>query len=303
MGRSRRDTKSESLELLLDTICNTFGGIVLIALLVCIMLQTSSKSKSEDQSVPKEVTAELVKEEIEREELTRELNKLVEATKQIKKRFGELKDKSVFELSELLQKLKEGIARSLVEKSDIEGKINSNQQAINSEIEKTTSITEEVEITKRKKKELDQKVAKLFQKKASEISIPKVQETSKRFVAFSLRHGKLYGPSVTPSGKQNTGEYRFVKEGSKTFVIEREESGFTIPDEGGDFSEVAALFSKYKSRNDGIRIWVWQNSFGRYGVLEKVLGELKYVRSIKLVEDDVNLFLSSEAIVDYGQGD
>lgn len=32
---------SDSLELLLDTICNTFGGIVFIALLIVVMLRLS----------------------------------------------------------------------------------------------------------------------------------------------------------------------------------------------------------------------------------------------------------------------
>ncbi|SLM29940.1 hypothetical protein MTBBW1_2030030 [Desulfamplus magnetovallimortis] len=39
MMKSRRDTQLDSFELLLDTMCNTFGGIVFIALLIVILSQ------------------------------------------------------------------------------------------------------------------------------------------------------------------------------------------------------------------------------------------------------------------------
>jgi hypothetical protein len=42
MHRRQRDTTSDSLELLLDTICNVFGGIILMAILVVILTQTSA---------------------------------------------------------------------------------------------------------------------------------------------------------------------------------------------------------------------------------------------------------------------
>ncbi len=45
---SRREgVQSDSLELLLDTICNMFGGIVFISLLVAVMLQASRRSPGE----------------------------------------------------------------------------------------------------------------------------------------------------------------------------------------------------------------------------------------------------------------
>ena len=41
---------AESLELLLDTVTNTFGGILFLALLVAILLQKTSPSPSADDS-------------------------------------------------------------------------------------------------------------------------------------------------------------------------------------------------------------------------------------------------------------
>jgi len=42
--KRRRNTTEDSLELLLDTMCNMFGGIILMALLVVLQTQMTAKS-------------------------------------------------------------------------------------------------------------------------------------------------------------------------------------------------------------------------------------------------------------------
>lgn len=51
----RQQSSSDSLELLLDTICNTFGGILFIAILVIIMLQMSSDSSENHTATADEI--------------------------------------------------------------------------------------------------------------------------------------------------------------------------------------------------------------------------------------------------------
>ena len=43
MSRHKADLDESSLELLLDTICNTFGGVLFISILVVIMVNLSTK--------------------------------------------------------------------------------------------------------------------------------------------------------------------------------------------------------------------------------------------------------------------
>lgn len=47
----RRSSKQDSLELLLDTICNTFGGVLFIAILVVLLLQQTGKAPASTQPV------------------------------------------------------------------------------------------------------------------------------------------------------------------------------------------------------------------------------------------------------------
>ncbi|MEO8166385.1 MAG: hypothetical protein ABI619_13420, partial [Betaproteobacteria bacterium] len=51
--RRRTNTDDSSLELLLDTICNTFGGILFISMLVVILLNMTSEAVEDSPPSPK----------------------------------------------------------------------------------------------------------------------------------------------------------------------------------------------------------------------------------------------------------
>src|SRR4051812_32574075 len=56
----RRRPADSSLELLLDTICNTFGGVLFLAILVCILLQNTGHSNTHERSGPRFTEAEVI---------------------------------------------------------------------------------------------------------------------------------------------------------------------------------------------------------------------------------------------------
>src|SRR6187549_2668869 len=56
----RRPPADSSLELLLDTICNTFGGVLFLAILVCILLQNTGHSNAHQQSGPRSTEADVI---------------------------------------------------------------------------------------------------------------------------------------------------------------------------------------------------------------------------------------------------
>ena len=58
-GRASKK-KSDSMDLLLDTICNTFGGVLFIALLVVMLVQTSPAGRSQASPVRDSNSAEQI---------------------------------------------------------------------------------------------------------------------------------------------------------------------------------------------------------------------------------------------------
>jgi hypothetical protein len=73
MGR-RRSLGQDSLELLLDTICNTFGGVLFIAMMVVLLLQQTSKDVPPPTPLPP--AEELQAQGLKLAALTRELARL-----------------------------------------------------------------------------------------------------------------------------------------------------------------------------------------------------------------------------------
>jgi hypothetical protein len=64
MRRRRTTTELGSLELLLDTICNTFGGIIFLAILVAVLLQFSGAAKQSDAKAGPTSSSDTVAEEV-----------------------------------------------------------------------------------------------------------------------------------------------------------------------------------------------------------------------------------------------
>jgi hypothetical protein len=83
----RRAVGDSSLELLLDTICNTFGGVLFLAMLVSLMLtQTRRRTDgSPADPTPAVATADLTRLDTRREDLARELEALSDQVRQARR--------------------------------------------------------------------------------------------------------------------------------------------------------------------------------------------------------------------------
>lgn len=88
MRRRRGGSDSSSLEMLLDTICNTFGGVLFLAMLVSIMLaQTRRKAEAEaeaEEPRPAVSAAELVRLEADAARLAAEIESLEASNESIR---------------------------------------------------------------------------------------------------------------------------------------------------------------------------------------------------------------------------
>jgi hypothetical protein len=80
MTRRHRESAAGSLELLLDTICNTFGGVLFLAMLVSLLLAQSRRRIETDETTsdprPAFTPAELTRLDIAAEELSAEVERL-----------------------------------------------------------------------------------------------------------------------------------------------------------------------------------------------------------------------------------
>ena len=188
---AREDEEGGSLDMLLDTLCNTFGGIILIALLLALSVNKKSV----------ELYDKLVKTDDNRSELIRE-------REQLKNSLVDLKDEHIEILEDLeddayskreeiekikdnlddlnsdsssLEKLAQRENEKLRDMLDIESTIEEERLSMEEELSRLEAIFEHQELSKELKKKPYRKV-----------SLPQQKDTRKKPLPVIVAHGKMY---------------------------------------------------------------------------------------------------------------
>jgi hypothetical protein len=188
---AREDEEGGSLDMLLDTLCNTFGGIILIALLLALSVNKKSV----------ELYDKLVKTDDNRSELIRE-------REQLKNSLVDLKDENIEILEDLeddayskreeiekikdnlddlnsdsssLEKLAQQENEKLRDMLDIESTIEEERLSMEEELSRLEAIFEHQELSKELKKKPYRKV-----------SLPQQKDTRKKPQPVIVAHGKMY---------------------------------------------------------------------------------------------------------------
>ena len=295
MARRRSTIGDGSLDLLLDTICNTFGGIILIALMVVIMLTESSKSSSQtpasDQS-----KVEMIKNENVRQELVRKLAQLQKANKQ----FDESFDFDTEELKKIAHRIE--VSRSqttekTIENSDLIGEQNRVQTDINDVVLQDATRKEELEKLKQAHERLKSKLAKTTEDAASEVTIRSVKTSFSDSRGFILKDGKLYGPIFNGSRTRTThnkSDFNFIEEDGQIRVEVKPDAGEVVPDEFSSNAGIEKKFLEISPEQFEIRIFVFQDSFGRYAQVKKAIVKQGLKTQLHFSRPDDKIHLVSE---------
>ena len=158
--RSRRnDDSASSFELLLDTMCNTFGGIVFIALLLTILSQSIEEIKSEPDSSDKSGS----------------INQQNKPSNEHQSR-----------LIKKIERVRQDIALK-EQREQLENEIMENLKRIESE-------KRDIKVLAKKVDTLKQEIAKCekLRKSERELRQPKLHIVDKSPVFIAIRHGRFY---------------------------------------------------------------------------------------------------------------
>lgn len=271
----------DSLDLLLDTICNTFGGILFIAMLVAIL--TSQISRDAATSAPTAESSRTLRGL--RSELTQSearLTKLRQAVRQkedLERKFADPESLG------LLNSL-----RSLDDNSDA---------LLKDRTQKLTNVAEsqaELEETARELERLAQRLAEAKvrlqqekQKLENEASIrsrtsevPQQRETQKSQMTFFLKAGRLNAHARRDNNGeivQNEAETRIVEETpEKKYLEPVPGAGLAIATDGSNAAEIAARLADFDKTQHFLSIFVYKDSFVNFESLknEMIRGGFEY---------------------------
>ncbi len=285
MRRRMQSSATESFELLLDTMCNTFGGVMFIAIALVVI----------SSHIPKLV------DELDEEALTeQQVEELRKRLDERKSQFDELIEKKMLK-SRIVEKYKDSRNIDMIEQfaaqNDEIDRIKAEKEKMNSEsgrMEAELKIQQEfldglqAEMQKysgasEKKKELDEQKRKIIEEIASledklrsalekqTIVMPKLKGTSKTPFLLMLKGGRLFRISdyTNVSVRNDRGfnlsddvTHEYVEAENRLYFQPRENKGFKIAPDGSDLEQAwRALLSHVDLKERFLFIMVKDDSF------------------------------------------
>lgn len=188
---ARDDEEGGSLDMLLDTLCNTFGGIILIALLLALSVNKKSV----------ELYDKLVKTDDNRSELIREReqlrNSLIDLKDENIEILEDLEDES-FSKREEIEKIKDNLDDLNSDSSSLEKLAQREKEKLRDMLDDESTIEEERLTMEEELSRLEaifehQELSKELKKKPyRKVSLPQQKDTRKKPLPVIVAHGKMY---------------------------------------------------------------------------------------------------------------
>lgn len=291
MSRRRRPSDVESMDLLLDTICNAFGGVVFIALLVVILVSMSSQ-QSGAQMPTRAAATEFVELQNEHRKLQRQLEQLQTALSQ---------NSAVTEtiLSDETVRLARAYKARRTELGEL---VKANSRAVEEAALAQQSINQSHAVSARRKARVDalrqefvtmkKRLEITIEQKSREAVIPKVTTTTDPPKTFFLRDGKLYGPEGPMGQKTHSKYFRVVERNGFRTVAPIPESGLAIDASGKANEQLENEMKGRPMEGHFAQIFVWPNAYEHVEAVRVALDNLGIRCQIVPCEADTEIVLS-----------
>lgn len=271
MRRSRKD--EGSLDLLLDTVCNMFGGIVLIAILLALLSQFSGQESSASVD-EQETTSKVVDVQAQKEELAA-LRELVERRKQQVKEPPNENDNAT---KESVKQLKQRDVVLKEEKEDLKDNI---QKAMDEE-KRLFTVVAKLDFDIEEAAEEAAKIREIIERRP--LRMPRLHSSNKSPVFLAMQNGRLYAISEVDSsyseGKKRTYD-------TKDVDVESEPGGLhlieIVPHAGqaitaplSSSGTVEKVLRNVDRRNEYLCFAVFPDSYAQFNILKRYFIEQQY---------------------------
>lgn len=249
MSRRIRQQSGDSLDLLLDTMCNLFGGIVFIALLVAMLAGDGARQRVES---PRSDTEEVLRRQIE--QLTQEkeniFRKLVEKREDLAQALEKNSPEKLGELASL--KARQEALQTELEKAGEEASLSPDARSIQEKLGKELdrqkkaalsldnelkAFDREILRLKERGRDLAAKARELSEQRIQAVRLPRETQDHRRSNAYMIvRHGKVYPVYSISSGVLYSSHVQTEIEsagllGEDTLVTPREGAGLIMEED------------------------------------------------------------------------
>ena len=278
-GRANKK-KSDSMDLLLDTICNTFGGVLFIALLVVMLVQTSPAARDQNSqpAAPGE-TERLVR---ELEAVTDELARLKAARSGQLRTLASLAPAEVRQLLEDRRKREEVLESLNGVKAGLESLVSNVAEGLSSARAAAESAKVDLRQAESEVDRLEKELAAAKAAKVKELRTPvAMPPAGRQEIQFVIQYGLLYiwhqyDSSWNRRGL-NTEDFLVIKSTSEGLeTTPRPTRGIAIADSPQSRAELARMLRRFDRIRHYLAFVVRPDSYDDFEIARDVAIELGF---------------------------
>jgi hypothetical protein len=294
----RRAASADSLDLLLDTICNTFGGVLFIAILVIIIANVSGRTAA---TVPPSEAArqQLARARDDLAASQQELDTLRRAAQeqtQLARLFGDPKLKALVADSSSQQSslAAAAAARASHLQDAAEAQAEANRVA-----EALAALDAALAKTQKQLAAIQQQLAAERQLRTRTVNLPKQRVTTKEQVAFLLRGGRLYAHRrIGPDGKValDTADTQVVTQGQAAYLEPVAGGGTPVGPAGDKSGAIGQKIAGWNPRQHFLTVAVWPDSFEHFPALRQLFVERGFEYQLMPLPDGERVTLTDAPV-------
>ena len=283
---------SDSLDLLLDTICNTFGSIVFLSLLVVLMVRQQQRDTTDRPPPPSE------EEQLQLADLQIENARLQETVERLRGQVKQLdEEKALPEARRALGKLKvlqAELDRLLAIQKQVHDQIISDQQQRNELAGRVRELALASEKLEEELEKLRGQLKNVERQRGQAMRIPRARKTEKIEISFLLTKGSLhFVHELSPSGiKGLSDQCRYEERDGVTQILPRPGKGIRITQ--ATVQELKRRLAHVDPKTYYLAAFVWEDSFSEWVQVRKVLHELGLEYALAPMTKDSAVFFGAK---------
>lgn len=300
MSRRNPISSDDSLELLLDTICNTFATVIFISMLASILARNSAPVAASIEETTKAMTETFARQR-ELSELQRRQQVLQQQLAQqaeLLNRFGSAE--SVALATQIHQDSESQAQMSSQKTQAAEAIVLTERERLTLE-QSIQQLLKQLDDEKRKQKQAENDLRELQTKDGHTAEVRRVHETTKFGFTFALDNGRLYSvhTSEDPNADMmdlmlNRDDCEVIDTAGQTTVKPQPAAGVLIRGSVSAKND-AKLKLQGVSKKFVIRLFVAKDSFAEFLPVKEAISDLGLEYAIEIMPgEDVELFLSDK---------
>jgi hypothetical protein len=272
--RRRSRSTADSLDLLLDTVCNAFGGVVFISILIIVLLNLTSAQQQITPPTPA-AEAELLTLQSTAVERQSQLKTLREGKRRLDRVADEFVDRDARFLIVQREELRSDNEELESDRADVMSAIASGQTRINRIARALAALERKEEQARSELEDAQRSLAAEVAMRTRTSKLPRQRTTDKQLVAFLLKGGRLCSVfRLEQDGRlvHNDLECRLEDraDGSQS-VAPRADAGLKVELGAVQQPAIAQRLARFDRGRHFVAVVVWPDSFAHFEVVKRAI--------------------------------